>query len=264
MTEAIHLGWLEVGGAALLLLVNGLLSVALRLGLERKLLIATVRSVVQLTLLSWFLVPLFTWPAWWLVLPVALAMTVLASWEATRRVRRRFRGMLLGSFLGMAIGAGGTVAWGTLVLLQPEPLWDPRYLIPLVGMVLGNALTGVSLGLDRALASLDEGRGRVELLLSLGGTRAEAGRHVVQDALRTGMIPILNTMSVVGLVTIPGMMTGQILGGADPVQAARYQMLILFLIASAVAVGTGVSVLVAVRALLDGEHRLRFDRIERR
>ncbi|MBU1897720.1 ABC transporter permease, partial [Myxococcota bacterium] len=80
-------------------------------------------------------------------------------------------------------------------------------------MILGNSLNGVSLGLDRALALLDEGRDAVELRLALGATRWEAARPVAVEAIRVGMIPIINTMSVVGLVSIPGMMTGQILGG---------------------------------------------------
>jgi putative ABC transport system permease protein len=131
-------------------------------------------------------------------------------------------------------------------------------------MILGNALTGVSLGLDRALGQLDEERDRIEGLLALGATWWEASRPVAADAVRTGMIPIINSMSVVGLVTIPGMMTGQILGGTSPVLAARYQILIMFLIAGAVALGTGTTVIAAVRAMFDADHRLRVDRFTRR
>ena len=262
--EAIALSWWAVAGAGALLLLHGGLSVALGLGLEKRLAIVSARTVVQLTLLSWILVPLFAWPQWWLVLPMCAVMVALAAWEATRRVSRRYPGMLAGAFGAMLLGSGTTAVWGTLVLLQPDPPWSPRYLIPLVGMILGNALTGVSLGLDRCLQDLDEGRGRVELLLALGATRWQAARGVARDAVRTGMIPILNAMSAVGLITIPGMMTGQILGGADPIQAARYQILILFLIAGAVAVGTLVAVGLALTTLLDREHRLRSDRISRR
>ena len=124
-------------------------------------------------------------------------------------------------------------------------------------MILGNALTGVSLGLDKMLGSLDEGRGRVELRLALGATAWEASRPEAAEAIRTGMIPILNAMSAVGLITIPGMMTGQILGGTPPVLAPRYQIMIMFLIAGAVALGVGVAVLLTVRACFDEAHRLR-------
>jgi putative ABC transport system permease protein len=122
----------------------------------------------------------------------------------------------------------------------------------------------VSLGLDSALVSFDEHRDRVEASLAFGATRWEAARPVVANAMRTGLVPILNAMSAVGLVTIPGMMTGQILGGTDPVQASRYQILILFLIAASTAMGVGISVLGAARMAFDAQHRLRPERIHRR
>ena len=101
-------------------------------------------------------------------------------------------------------------------------------------------------------------------MLARGATWWEASRPVAAEAIRSGMIPILNSMSVVGLVSIPGMMTGQILGGTDPVLASRYQILILFLIAAATALGTAAAVLLSVRALFDADHRLRSDRLVRR
>jgi len=191
-------------------------------------------------------------------------MVVLAGREATARTSRAVPGMFGGAVVAMALGGAGTALFTTVVVLRLEPWWAPRYLVPLVGMVLGNALTGVSLGLDRVLTGLDQRGDEVEALLALGAGRWEACRDVAGDAVRTGMIPILNSMSAVGLVTIPGMMTGQILGGTEPLQAARYQLLILFVIAGAVAVGTTVAVLWAVGQVVDGDLRLRRDRIQRR
>ncbi|MED6335091.1 MAG: ABC transporter permease, partial [Planctomycetota bacterium] len=141
--------------------------------------------------------------------------------------------------------------------------WEPRYLIPFLGMVLGNGLTGISLGLERCLRELDEGRVRVECLLALGATRWEASRVVAGEAVRAGMVPILNSMTVVGLVTIPGMMTGQLLGGVSPLTAARYQILIMFLIAATTAGGVTVVVVLCLRALFDDTHRLRLERLHR-
>ena len=123
------------------------------------------------------------------------------------------------------------------------------------------ALTGVSLCLDELTRSLDEGRARVETELALGATRWEAARGPLREAVRRGMIPMINAMSVVGLVSLPGMMTGQILGGTPPEQAARYQVLIIFMIAAATALGAGGAVLLSLRALFDDEHRLRAERL---
>lgn len=264
MTGPLPLGPLQLALAAALIAVNGLLSLWLGLGLERRLAIASARTVVQLLLLGFVLAPVFAWDRIEVVLLLCVAMTLLAGREAIRRVDRRYRGMYGGAVLAMAVGGGGTALIGTAVVVGVEPWWKPQYLIPLLGMVLGNALTGISLGVDRCLLVLDEQRGRVDTLLALGASRWEAARPVVAESLRTGMLPILNTMSAVGLVTIPGMMTGQILGGAPPGLAARYQIVIMFLIAAATAMGAAVAVLWTVRAMFDDQHRLRIERIEHR
>jgi putative ABC transport system permease protein len=163
----------------------------------------------------------------------------------------------------MLVGAGGTALLGTAAIVGVDPWWEPQYFIPLLGMILGNALTGISLGLDRTMDMLDDGRGRVETRLAWGATAWEAARPVAAEALRTGMIPIINSMSAVGLVTIPGMMTGQILSGTAPALAARYQILIMFLIAGATAMGTALSVLLTVRVMFDRDHRLRIDKLRK-
>ncbi|MEO1171347.1 MAG: iron export ABC transporter permease subunit FetB [Myxococcota bacterium] len=263
MTAAPVSGW-SLAGAAMLLLVNGALSIWLSLGLERKLLVASVRSVVQLAALGFVLVPVFAahHPGW--VVAWAVLMVTLAAVEATRRTSRTYRGMFAHAFIALALGAVVNAVLGTAVFIGVKPWWEPRYLIPLLGMILGNTLTGVSLGLDRALSQVDDGRGQVESMLALGATRWEATRPVAREAIRTGMVPILNAMSVVGLVTIPGMMTGQLLGGVPPHIAARYQILILFLIASTIAVCTSAAVLLGLRRVIDEEHRLRPERLRRR
>ncbi len=258
------LGAGQLAMAASLLCINGALSVWLGLGLERRLLVAAVRATVQLMLLGWILVPVFELQHPGLVLAVCAVMGVLAAREAVRRSSRSVAGLFGSALLAMAVGGGGTAVLATVVVIGVEPWWTPQYLVPLVGMVLGNALNGVSLGVDRALTLLDEQRQAIEALVARGATRFEAARPVAAEAVRTGMLPILNTLSAVGLVTIPGMMTGQILGGTPPGLAARYQLLILFLIAGAVASGTAIAVGGALMLVFDSEHRLRVERIARR
>ncbi len=264
MNGPISLGWPALAGAAALLLLNGLLSLWLGLGLEKKLLVASLRMVVQLLLLGAVLVPVFQIEHPAPVLGLCLVMVLLAGREATQRGARGMRGDQAMAAASMLLSGGLTTVLGTAVLIGVQPWWSPQYLIPLLGMVLGNTLSGVSLGMDQVLEQLDSGRGRVEALLALGATRWEAGRSVAAAAIRSGMVPILNTMSVVGLVTIPGMMTGQILGGTEPWLAARYQILILFLIAAGTGLGTTSAVLLVLRGAFDGQHRLRPERIRRR
>ncbi len=253
----------SLAAAAALVALNGVLSIWLGLGLERRLAIASVRTIVQLLLMGWLLTPIFGWDAPWLVAALGVLMVILAGREAVGRTQRSYRRIQWSAFAALAVSGGVTTILATTVIIGVEPWWRPQYFIPLLGMILGNALSGISLGLDRCLSLLDEGRDRVEAHLAMGATWWEAARPVAAEAIRTGMIPIINSMSVVGLVTIPGMMTGQILGGTPPELAARYQILIMFLIAAAVALGTGIAVLASLASLFDRTHRLRSDWIRR-
>ena len=128
-------------------------------------------------------------------------------------------------------------------------------------MILGNTLNGISLGLDRLGEELAAKRDQVETLLALGATRWEAARGPIQQAVRTGMIPIINSMMVVGLVSLPGMMTGQILAGSPPLEAVKYQILIMFLITAGTGFGVTAALWLASSRLFDERHRLRLDNL---
>jgi putative ABC transport system permease protein len=132
------------------------------------------------------------------------------------------------------------------------------------GMILGNTLNGISLGLDRLGSELAAKRAQVEALLALGATRWEAARHPIQEAVRTGLIPIMNSMMVVGIVSLPGMMTGQILAGASPLEAVKYQIVIMFLIASGTALGTVSVVLLSYRRLFNSSHQFLYHLVKER
>lgn len=261
MGEMPELGPLDLLIAGALLLVHGGLSVWLQLGLTRRLLIAVARMVVQLLILGYVLVPVFKWAHPLPVLAVCLGMLLMATRAAIKRPSRRWKGMAPTTFFALALGAGFSALVGTTLVIRPDPWWTPRYLIPILGMILGNGLNGISLGLDRCLTLFDERRDRVEALLALGATPWEAARPVVAESVRTGLIPIMNTMTVAGVVSVPGMMTGQILGGTPPGLAARYQIAIICLIAGATAIGVLVAVLASVRGLFDERGRLRPERL---
>lgn len=263
MSGAPELDALDLGMAALLILANAFVSLMLGLGLGRRLLVAALRAVVQLALLGMLLDWVFSVEGPLAVIPWMIAMAIVAGWEAVRRSSRRIPGMYGASLTVMLASSMGVTYYSLAVVLGSEPWYDPRFAIPILGMVLGNTLNGISLGLDRVLEGFDLERERIELLLAHGATRREASADIVRRAVRTGMIPILNSMIAVGIISVPGMMTGQILAGADPGSAARYQLFILFAIAGGVALGTMGVVLLMVRLAFDERDRLAVDRIRR-
>lgn len=260
----IALSYWDLAFAATLILINGLLSLAFRLGLERTLLIAAVRMTVQLMAIGFVLKFVFgqTSPLWTIAL--ALCMMLIAGREAVARQTRRYKGWWaygLGTSTLLFVGLLA-VLFGVGILIEPDPWYAPRFVLPILGMVLGNTLTGISLALDTLTTMANRERANIEARIALGHPRSEAMSTVVRQALKTGMMPIINAMSATGIVALPGMMTGQVLAGVDPVEATKYQLLIMFLISGGTGLGVLLTVLGGVRLLTDERHRLRLDRLE--
>ena len=257
----LELAYWQVALATLLILFNGALSFALDLGLGRRLLIAAARTTVQLLLVGFVLQWVFALNHWGPVMGLALFMVRVAGFAAVRRSSRRFPGIWVSSTLSILVSSFVVAGIALTAIVRVEPWYLPQYAIPFLGMILGNALTGISLGLDRFSETLVRGRDEVELYLTLGGTRWEAALPAIREAVRTGMIPILNSMTVVGLVSLPGMMTGQLLAGVPPSEAVKYQIVIMFVIASVTGLGTVGAVLMSYRRLFNHRHQFLADTI---
>jgi putative ABC transport system permease protein len=257
----LQLDYWQVALATSLILVNGALSFALQLGLGKRLLIAAVRTTIQLLLIGLVLQQIFELDHWAPVVGLAFIMVLIAGLAAVRRTSRRFPGIWLSSTLSILVSSWIVAAIALSSIVRVDPWYRPQYAIPFLGMILGNALTGISLGLDRFAETLVRSKDQVELYLTLGAARWEAALPAVREAVRTGMIPILNSMTVVGLVSLPGMMTGQMLAGVPPAEAVKYQIVIMFLIASVTAMGTVGAVLLSYRRLLNRRHQFLFGSI---
>jgi len=243
--------------------VNGVISIVFGLRLERSLAIAALRMVVQLAAVGYVLKFVFeqTAPGWTALL--ALVMVLAAGLELMQRQERRPR-----SWLGDGLGHGALLLAGSLatlyaavVVIGPSPWYAPRYVLPILGMVLGNTLTSVSLVLQTVNDGAERERGAIEARIALGATRLEAFSSLLRSALRTATTPLLNAMAVAGIVTLPGMMAGQILAGADPGGAAKYQIMIMFVLAGASSLGAVTAALGSVYLMTDSRHRLRLDRL---
>ena len=191
------------------------------------------RTLLQLHILGSLLSPIFKYgikyPA--VVGCYALFMVILAAYEASSRTKYNHENhfaIILKSMV-LVLSWVAMLAFGAII--KPQPVWNPRYVLPIVGMLLGNSINGLSITLDSILTSLVERQSEVDLYLSFGADKYEAVSGIIAHAIQKGTTPSLNMMCVVGIVSIPGMMTGQILGGSNPMVAARYQAMIIFLIA---------------------------------
>jgi putative ABC transport system permease protein len=247
----------DLAVATVLIVAAAAVSVALRLGIEWRLGLAAVRTVVQLGLIGLVLEKVFALQRADLVVVLVLAMTAFAAREAVGRAGRRYRGIWIDAWLAIALSSLLVGAVVTQIVVGVRPWFDPQYVIPLVGMILGNSLTGISLCLDRLLEHLTSRAAEVELRLAFGATRREALREPLAAAVRTGMVPIINAMSAAGIVSLPGMMTGQILAGSPPLQAVAYQVVVMFMISAAVALGAMAVAVLAAHRLVAADGTLR-------
>ncbi|MBW2368430.1 MAG: iron export ABC transporter permease subunit FetB [Deltaproteobacteria bacterium] len=249
--------------ASFLVLVLALLSFRMRLGLSGQLLVAACRTTVQLLLVGMVLRTVFAHakPVW--VALMAAVMLAAAAREVMARQHRPFKGW-------WGVGVGGAAMFissfavaimALVVIVGAEPWYTPRYAIPLLGMLLGNTMNGISLGVNSLTQAAWEKRDQLEQRLLLGQDRKMVLADIRQNSMRTGMIPIINAMAAAGLVSLPGMMTGQILAGSSVLEAVKYQILIMFLISSGTGFGILAALQLASRRLFDNRHRLRLDNL---
>jgi len=261
--EVIDLAWWKLGLAALLVLALAGTGYLARLGITRNLLIAALRTVIQLALIGLVLEALFASSGFYWIALMALVMLLVAGREVVARQGRRLQGWwAFGIGTGsMFVSSFSVTVLALSVVIGPDPWYTPQYAIPLLGMMLGNTMTGVSLALDRLNESVWRQRAVIENRLMLGQTWKQALEDIRRDAMRSGMMPSINAMAAAGIVSLPGMMTGQILAGSPPAVAVKYQILVMLIIT----VGTGFGALMAVswggRRLFDDRERLRLDRL---
>jgi putative ABC transport system permease protein len=195
------------------------------------------RMLAQLLLIGYVLAWVFGVGDGWLILLVLAIMMLAASWIALGTVKAHRRELLIASLVSIAIGGGLTLALITQAVLQLEPWYLPRYMIPLAGMVFANAMTAVSLAAERLYAELKHG---------VDWERARLA------AYQAAMIPVINSLFAVGIVSLPGMMTGQILSGVSPLVASRYQIMVMCMIFASAGISTAIFLAVVQGRRLNG------------
>ena len=253
----------DLGMAALLVLALAITTLVLNLGVTRSILIAAARTVIQLLLVGLVLEVVFAKTSLWWVGGIFIFMLSIASWEVRARQRRGFKGTWGWGLGGLSIILSSFVVTllTLLAIVQPTPWYDPRYAIPLLGMMMGNTMTAIALALDRIGESAWLEKGAIEAQLCLGKSSNEAMAPIKREAARIGLLPIINSMAAAGVVSLPGMMTGQILAGNPPGEAVKYQILIMFMIAAGTGFGVVFATHLGANRLFDERSRLRLDRL---
>ena len=251
--------------AATLLLALALFSIKMHLDLAGQIIVAGLRTTIQLLLIGFVLTSLFEHMHLGWLTAIGMIMFLVAGREVMSRQSRRFSG-LWGFSVGavsMFISSFSITILTLTVIIGIDPWYDPQYAIPLLGMMLGNTMTGIALGMDRLTQTSWQQQRVIEARLMLGQEWKEAIADILKESIRSGLIPIVNAMAVAGLVSLPGMMTGQILAGSPPLEAVRYQILIMFLISAGTGFGTIAAVWIGARRLFDDRQRLRLDRLKK-
>lgn len=238
------------------MLIAGVVSLLYRLKLEKDLAIGTVRTVVQLLLAGWALGFVFTVSDPWLSVGVLIFMTGWAAQAARARIKRAKVPVIEAVALPLLVSTLLCTTLVTGLVVRSDPWWDPRYFLTLGGMIAGNAMTAVALALERLYSILARDRAQVELLLSFGLSPSQATERQLREAVQSGMTPSINAMMTVGLVTLPGMMTGQVIAGADPVQAVKYQIVVMLMLTGATAIATVLAALAVRRRCFNALEQL--------
>jgi len=243
----------EVAAALALVAVAAAISRWWRAGLEDDILVAAVRSFVQLTAIGYAIELIFDVDTIWLVLALLAVMVLFGAFTARARARR-----VPGAFwpLLIALTVAGATTLGLVIALGIfEP--TPRNLVPVGGMVIGNAMTAAAVALNRLGDEVADSRARIEATLALGATAGEAAAPIVRRALRSGTIALIDSTKTTGLIFFPGTMVGMLLAGAEPTDAVRLQLILLYALLGSVSIAALVATTLAYRNFFTPAQQLR-------
>jgi putative ABC transport system permease protein len=253
MTGSIDVTLGEVAATLALVALAAAVSLYRRVDLERDLGIAVLRSFLQLTAIGYVIQAIFDSDSLWLVAALLVVMVAFGSFTARSRARR-VPGVFVPIVASLTAAAAVTL---TLVLVLGVFPAEPRYIVPVGGMVIGNAMTAAAVGLNRLSDEVESHARRLEATLALGATSRQAARGLVTRSLRSAMIPLVDSTKTAGVVFFPGTMVGMLLAGAEPVDAVRLQLILLWALLGSVALSSVLATGLGYRGFFTSAHQLR-------
>ena len=247
------LAWLpRILGSLVLVAIAIGLSRWQRADLEKDMLVAVVRAFIQLIAIGYALDLIFSSAhPLWIGLVVAIMVTI-AGYTAGQRGRQIPNSQLIAT---CAVAVSTVIVLFSLILLQVFP-FEPRYIIPIAGMVVGNSMTATGLTMARLRDDIRNQYDKIEAALALGATQRQAVQTQLRRALRTGMTPIVDNTKTVGLISLPGAMTGMILAGASPLEAVQLQIIVMYMLIGAAAFSSLTATFLTYRQFFSRAHQL--------
>lgn len=255
--EIIDLSWWQVGIGFIILVVPAYILWKFKTGLNKKLWIATLRMTLQLLFVGYYLEYLFELDNAWVNMAWILVMVAVADFATIDRSElKRKKSLLLPIFAATFLGIIVIDFFFLELVIQLPKVLAAQYTIPITGMVLGNCLRSNVIGINAFYYSIDEHKERYQFFLASGATRSEAVFPFFRDALKKSANPTLASMATIGLVSLPGMMTGQILSGSSPMIAIKYQIMIMIAIFSGTVLSVYLGISFTNRSVFDSRNRL--------
>ncbi len=237
MSEIVEIGPWRLLSAYFFLLLLFFFIKGQSIGKEKEILVSALRMTVQLILMGYMLVYIFDQNRLSVTLLIFFVMVFFAIRNVFVRVKvpvnKRLRRVIM---LSMIAGTSLTIFYFLLLVIHIEPWYEPRYFIPIAGMIIGNSMTGISLGTERLIGEMRAKKELIEGALMLGATPKDAVLEIIKDTFTSAIMPTINSMVGMGIIFLPGMMTGQILSGVSPLIAIEYQIAIMLGIVGSVSI----------------------------
>jgi len=251
MEQTIEISEIGLIASYLLVIIPVILFFHFKIPLISKTVTSIVRMSLQLLLVGIYLKYVFLINSLWLNILWITIMVVVANFNITANLGMKKRPLFPVTLLGLSFSTAFTTSVFLLLIVKPTPVYDARYLIPIAGMILGNCLRGNIIGLERFFSNVQSSQQIYLSRLFMGATIREAVHPFLVNAVTAALLPTISSMATLGIVSLPGMMTGQILGGSTPLTAIRYQIAIMLAIFSSTCIGVSVNLLLAIQVVFD-------------
>ena len=242
----------------LLIVIVIILSLLQKLQIEKDIAVGTVRAFIQLIAIGYVLEYIFDLNKMYYTLLVILVMSLVGAYTSYSRSKKLPNGIIIA---WISIFTGGFIALGLLLITRVFDT-SPKFLIPLAGIVIGGSVKAGSLAFDRTRAEINNNKEKIEVLLSLGASSRDAYQAMVIAILRSALIPTIDTLKIVGLIQLPGAMTGMIIAGESPIEAVKVQIIIMYMITCSTAITAAMIVLLTMRVYFNKNHQLNYELIK--